>query len=88
MLAWYVKKGNGLSVAIISLANGLLCLMIPYFIINMLNCFPHHLLAIIFMICEIVFFNSLLFKDRKLKIWAFAISALMLAASSVYYFVL
>lgn len=84
MLAWYTKKGNWLSVVILSLANLVLCCELSAFFLNMFKSFPKLIIAVLFIVFELVFFNLLLFKDKKKRILAGAIALVMLVAVSVY----
>jgi len=78
ILAWFVKRGNLLSVLILSVANGIICLIIPEAFQSMLQQPPHHLLSILFMTAELVFFTLLLIRGTRLRILAFVLSGLML----------
>lgn len=84
MLAWFVKKGNWLSVAILSVANILLCNILVYMFADMLNKFPKGILSLLFITFEIIFFTCMLLKGLKLRIVAFAVALVAIIASSVY----
>lgn len=73
MLAWYVKKNNILSVLILSVANGLLAFELVDFSRVLIKDFPRLLIAVLFIIGQMVLFVLLLFKDKKLKALSFAI---------------
>lgn len=82
--AWYVKKGNRLSVLILSAANLILCVELPTAVLTMISAFPKLLLSVLFIVFEIVFFILLLFRDKKKRAAAFIIAAVMLCASAIY----
>lgn len=85
MLAWFVKKGNWLSVAILSVANVLLSFILVYLFTDMLNKFPKGIIAVLFIIFEIIFFTCMLLKGKKKRIVAFAIALVAIIAGSVYW---
>ena len=84
MLAWYTKKGNLLSVVILSAANAILCFELPDLAVSMAKRFPYMTLTALFILAELVFFVLLLIKDRKLRIAAFAIIVVMAAACFIF----
>lgn len=79
MIAWLVKKGNLLSVLILSVANLILCISIPYAAFESAAHFPKLLLSCVFMVSEIILFILLTIRGKKLRILAFAIVIAMLS---------
>lgn len=79
MIAWFTKKGNVLSAIILSVANLLIMYMLPPVFRSMLNGFPRYLLAVLFMVFEVVFFILLLMKTKKAKVVAIVLAVLLLA---------
>lgn len=68
MIAWYTKKENILSMLILSVANGLLVFELYTHFIELINKFPYQMLAVLFIIFELLFFINVIFKDKKKKI--------------------
>ncbi len=84
MLAWHTKKGNLVSVLILSVANAILCYELPDLAVSIVKRFPYMTVTALFIIAELVFFVWLLIKDGKLRIAAFAIIAVMTAACFIF----
>ncbi len=83
MLAFFAKKQNFIGVAVISAANLVLCMELPSFVKSLVTRFPNMLLAVAFIVFEIVFFAFLLFDAKKHRIAVLAIAAIMLAVFAV-----
>lgn len=77
MLAWYLKKGNGWSVLLLGAADVILCSQLAIFVRDMAAAFPRYLLAVLFIVAQIVFFPFLLLKKRSLR-WTALLIALLL----------
>ncbi|SCN23987.1 hypothetical protein N3C_1592 [Clostridium sp. N3C] len=86
MIAWYTKKGNFLSILILSVANLILCSELPYMVNRMFVWFPHMLLTTLFIIGELLLFIFLIFKERKKRIITSAITLIMILFFMVYAF--
>ena len=78
MIAWYTKKGTILSALILSVANGILCFMLPDFYRSLLIYFPGFLLSVLFTLAEIVVFTLLLLPGKRERLVAFLLAAAML----------
>lgn len=83
MIAWYTKKGNWLSVAILSVANFILCFELPTSIRAMIEHFPSYLLSTVFIVAEIIFFSLIIFENRNKKIAALVVAVIMLALITI-----
>lgn len=84
MLAFLVKKGNLLSLAVLSLANLLLCYEMPSFFFPLINNFPRYLITVVFILFEIILFTLVTLKRKKLRVAAFVIAAVFMVLSFVY----
>ena len=83
VIAFQVKRKNWLSVLILSVANGYLAAACAgYFWSTVVN-FPHHLLSAIFCLALAVIFSLVLLDDKKHRIVALAIIAVVLIASLI-----
>lgn len=78
MIAWFTKKGNWLSMLILSAANALLCVELVYFVNRTIVSFPHYLLTDLFIIAEITGFTLLILKKKPLRLAAFLLAAAFL----------
>ena len=80
MIAWYSKKGNLLSLAVLACADAiLLALEFPYHLTSLIHHFPHQLLALAFILFSSSFYTMHFLKNRKYRALSFAIKALLLA---------
>lgn len=70
IVAWYVKKDNIISGVILAVATAFLGYMMIDAAISCVRNFPNNLLAVIFMILEIVIFIMVLLKNKKAQIVA------------------
>lgn len=84
IIAWYTKKGNWLSVAILSVANLILCVELPMSIRSCIDSFPSYLLSTAFIIAEIILFSILLFEDKKKRACSFGIALLMILLVTIF----
>lgn len=82
MLAWRAKKGDWLSVIILSLANVILCMELPESGHILIKRFPRYLVSTLFMAAEIVSFVLLLIKKRALRAAAFLTALILLLLGS------
>lgn len=78
IIAWYTKKENWLSVGILSVAFALLNLELVHHFYTLLNSFPYQLLAVLFILFEIILFIKMIFGDKKKRIVLYVISILLL----------
>ena len=85
VLAWYVRKDNLLSVLIISVANGLLCMMLAQYMPILMHEFPRLLVACIFIAVQIVVYCLVFFKNRRNRILVTVIAVLLLIVMCFYY---
>lgn len=84
IIAWYVKKKSYLSVLILSIANFIICEMLAETVCSMMQKFPKYLVAVIFMIAELVIFTLIIFKDKKKRLFSFLLILIMLASCLLY----
>ena len=85
MLAYRVKRGNWLSVLILSVATGYLAVQAAYYIHPLLERFPHHLLSIVFCLGFAVIFSLLLPDGKPRRTVALLIVAAAFTASALYH---
>lgn len=82
-IAFLVKKKNWISVAILSVATGYLaCAAAEYFYIIIWR-FPHHLLSCIFCIALSLFFIFAFLDEKKHRLTALAVFAVILIAAAI-----
>lgn len=74
ILAWYTKKGNWISALILSVALFLLNYELLEHFNTLTKSFPYQLLAVIFIIFEIILFVNMLFFDKKKRIFLYVVS--------------
>lgn len=86
MIAWFTKKGNLLSILILSVANLILCYQLPSAVKMMLDGFPRYILYVLFTIFCIVLFIFILFEKGSQRLIAFGIVLVLLAGSIFYYY--
>ena len=79
-IGWYVKKGNLLSVLLLSVLNAILCMELPGTVNSMLRYFPKMTVAAVFILAEIVIFTFCLIREKKLRILAFVIAGVLTVA--------
>lgn len=84
MIAWYTKKGNLLSVLILSVANFLISLNLSNAVFTVIEAFPKYLLAVLFMVFEIVFLIRCIFKEKKMRTLASVFAAVIFMAMAGY----
>ncbi len=85
IVAHYLKKGNLLSLAVLSVANLLLCFELPSFFFPLTTQFPKYLITVLFIVFEIILCSVLALKRRKLRIAALIIAAVMIILSFTLY---
>jgi len=85
-IAFLVKRGDGLSVAVLSVANAFLCLLSANYISSVISDFPHHLISAVFCLALAVFFVYVLFDGKKLRTVSLILIAAFYAAASAYTF--
>ncbi len=76
-IAYYTKKENILSMIILSIANSLLILELYEHLKTLITTFPYQLLAVLFIIFEVIFFIKILFKNKKKQIIMYIIFLLL-----------
>lgn len=84
IIAWYTKKENWISVAILSVALFILNFELYTHFRTLVKSFPCQLLAALFILFEILLFIKMIFKDKKKRIVLYVICVIFLAFSFVY----
>lgn len=84
IIAWYLKKENILSVLIFSVALCLLNLELFHHFSTLIHSFPYQLLAVLFILFEIIMFINIIFKDKKKRIVLYVISLIFFVCSLFY----
>ena len=84
MLAWYTKKGNWLSVCLLSVVNFILCISLAASVHMMLGSFPRYLISSLFIMGELALFPLILFKRKPVRLLAFVLIGAMLLLGSWY----
>lgn len=84
IIAWYTKKSNWLSVAILSVALFLLSFELYEHLNTFINNFPYQVLAVIFIIFEIALFTKMIFVDKHKRIALYCISIVFFIIASFY----
>ncbi len=79
IIAWYTKKENWISVAILSVALFLLNFELYEHFNTMVKNFPYQILAVIFIIFEILLFIKMIFNDKKKRLALYIITLVLLA---------
>ena len=78
MIAWYVKKETTMSVLILTVANILLCISLPGFVMDMARKFPYHLLTVLFIAAEIIMFILIIFQKKDKRVLAFIAAGVLI----------
>lgn len=81
MIAWFVKKENILSIIILSVAIFLLDMELCMHFSTLIKSFPYQLLAVGFIIFEIIAFISMIFKNKKKRNIVYIITLILLVIS-------
>ncbi|MCF0115738.1 MAG: hypothetical protein HUJ56_10310 [Erysipelotrichaceae bacterium] len=86
MVAWYIKKENWLSVGLLSIVLSLLSFELVEHFVTLMKSFPYQLLAVLFILLEIILFIPMIFKEKNKRITLYAITVVLLiiAATSNY----
>lgn len=84
IIAWYTKKENWISVAIISVTLFILNFELIEHFNTLIKYFPHQLLAVIFISFEIILFIKMIFNDKKKRIGLYIISLVFFVFASFY----
>ena len=84
MIAWLTKKEKWYSALIWCVAALIICMCLAPCLIRVITDFPLCLLAVVFMLAELIIFPAILFKKKQLRIISYIISALMLTAFTIY----
>lgn len=81
---WYLKKGNWLSLLILTPVNLLLAYIGWGYLINILIYdFPSHLISVLFCFGQVILYLAVFFKGRKYRLAGGGIVIVMLAAATV-----
>lgn len=84
LIAFYCKKENMLGAVILGLGNTIQGTMGAYFVAQMFNTFPRHLLSAIFCFVSIVVMSLAIQKKAKYRIVAFAIPLVLIACLFIF----
>lgn len=84
IIAWYTKKENWLSVAILSVALFILSFELFGHFSTFIKSFPYQLLAVIFILFEIILFIKMIFNDKKKRIVLYSLCLVFLMFSAFY----
>lgn len=77
-VVWYAKKENILSMLILTVVNVALLLEGYHHFGQLIKSFPYQLLAVLFIISQLIFYTAIIFKDKKKKTMLYVTIAIIL----------